>query len=282
MWEEVARRVRAKGGRILTGYRMTRLISDGRRLTGIEALNLSTGEAELFEGDYFFSTAPIQELMRAFDAPPPANVLDVSDGLMYRDFLMVGLLVPSLKIRESATERMVRDNWIYIQEPDVLLGRLQIFNNWSPAMVADPNTVWLGLEYFCNQTDRLWTAPDRETIALAASELARIGIIEPDCVLDSTLLRMEKTYPAYFGTYPRFHEIREYLDRFENLFAVGRNGMHRYNNQDHSMLTAMTAVDHIIAGETDKSELWKINTETDYHEEKAGPPATAVPQSACK
>ena len=152
------------------------------------------------------------------------------------------------------------------------LGRLQVFNNWSPFMVNDPSTVWLGLEYFCNETDDIWKTADDRLIAFATEELSRIGIIEAVDVLDSTVLRMEKTYPAYFGTYNRFAELRSYVDAYENLFLVGRNGMHRYNNQDHSMLTAMVAVDNIIAGEIDKARLWAINTETEYHEEKESSP----------
>jgi protoporphyrinogen oxidase len=151
----------------------------------------------------------------------------------------------------------------------VLLGRLQIFNNWSPFLVADPGTVWLGLEYFCNQSDEIWNLSDERMAALAVEELSRIGIIDATAVLDSTVLRMEKTYPAYFGTYSRFGEIREYVDSFDNLFLIGRNGMHRYNNQDHSMLTAMMVVDGIVAGKVDRAGLWDVNTETDYHEEKS-------------
>ena len=153
----------------------------------------------------------------------------------------------------------------------MLLGRLQVFNNWSPYLVADPATVWLGLEYFCNQSDEIWSLSDERMIALATAELSRIGIVEASQVLDATVLRMDKTYPAYFGTYNRFSEIREYVDRYANLFLIGRNGMHRYNNQDHSMLTAMMAVDGIIAGHVDRSALLEVNTETDYHEEKELP-----------
>jgi len=163
---------------------------------------------------------------------------------------------------------VVRDNWIYIQEPDVKIGRLQIFNNWSPSMVADANTVWLGLEYFCNEGDPLWSMADEELKQLGARELDEIGLIDRADVIDATVIRMPKTYPAYFGTYDRLSEIRACLDAIPNLFLVGRNGMHRYNNQDHSMLTAMTAVDNIIAGRTNKDNLWDINTEQDYHEEK--------------
>jgi protoporphyrinogen oxidase len=272
MWEEVARRIREGGGEIHTGYRAERMVTDGCRVKSVEATG-TTGKTESFEGDYFFSTAPVQEIMRSFDVAPPQNVLDVSDGLVYRDFLTVGLLVRSLRIHDETPQgkQLIRDNWIYIQEPDVLLGRLQVFNNWSPYLVADPATVWLGLEYFCNQSDEIWSLSDERMIALATAELSRIGIVEASQVLDATVLRMEKTYPAYFGTYNRFSEIREYVDRYANLFLIGRNGMHRYNNQDHSMLTAMMVVDGIIAGHVDRSALWEVNTEMDYHEKEEFP-----------
>jgi len=270
MWEEVARRVREMGGEIHTGYRAVRLITDGWTVKALEATNCETGETVSFEGDYFFSTAPVQELVRAFDVPPPPNVMEVSDGLVYRDFIIVGLLVRSLKIHDGTPpgDKLISDNWIYIQEPDVLLGRLQIFNNWSPFLVADPSHVWLGLEYCCNESDDIWNYSAERMTALAKEELTRIGFIDAGEVLDSTVLKMEKTYPAYFGTYGRFAEIRDHVDRYLNLYLVGRNGMHRYNNQDHSMLTAMMAVDQIIAGETDKAALWNVNTEVEYHEQK--------------
>jgi len=271
MWEEAARRILEMGGEIHTGCRAERLITDGWRVTALETTN-SAGDRKCFEGDYFFSTAPVQEIMRSFDVAPPKNVLEVSDGLVYRDFITVGLLLRSLKINDETPQgkQLIRDNWIYIQEPDVQLGRLQVFNNWSPFMVADSANVWLGLEYFCNQSDEIWNLSDERMVALATEELSKIGIIDATEVLDATVLRMEKTYPAYFGTYDRFGEIREHVDRYANLFLIGRNGMHRYNNQDHSMLTAMMAVDDIIAGKTDKTGLWEVNTEMDYHEEKKG------------
>jgi protoporphyrinogen oxidase len=270
MWDEVARHIKEKGGEIRTGYRFERILTDGWRVRAVLATNTTTGQSETIEGDYFFSTAPVQELMRSFDVAPPQNVLEVSDGLVYRDFVTVGLLVGSLRINDDTPlgKKLISDNWIYVQEPDVLLGRLQIFNNWSPYMVADQANVWLGLEYFCNKSDKIWSLSDEQMVALASQELAKIGIIELSELLDSTVLRMEKTYPAYFGTYDRFLEIREHVDRYENLFLIGRNGMHRYNNQDHSMLTAMIAVDNIIAGRMDKAGLWEVNTETDYHEQK--------------
>ena len=270
MWEEAARRVTELGGDIRMGYTVDGIVTSGDQVTGVRATDQATGESHLFEGDYFFSTMPVRELLDAFDAPPPPNVLEVSRGLIYRDFLTVGLLMKDLKIHDQTPQgkKLVADNWIYIQEPDVQVGRLQIFNNWSPYLVADPAKVWIGLEYFCNDTDALWKKPDAEMIAFAVEELARIGIIDAAAVEDATVIRVEKTYPAYFGTYDRFDEIRAFVDGIENLFLIGRNGMHRYNNQDHSMLTAMMAVDNIAAGVKDKAPLWDVNTETEYHEEK--------------
>ena len=150
----------------------------------------------------------------------------------------------------------------------MLLGRLQIFNNWSPHLVSDPTKVWIGLEYFCYDTDDLWKMEDESLKRFAIAEVARIGILEADAVSDAHVVRVPKTYPAYFGTYDRFNELREFTDRFDNIFLVGRNGMHKYNNQDHSMLTAMHVVDGLCAGKVDKAALWGINTEQEYHEEK--------------
>jgi protoporphyrinogen oxidase len=259
MWEEVALKVQEMGGEVLMNQDVQQIVIEGNR---VKALRTATGA---FEGDYFFSTMPVQELIRKLDgAPVPAEVREVSEGLMYRDFITVGLLLRRLKLEGA----LIRDNWIYIQEPDVLAGRLQIFNNWSPYLTADPENVWVGVEYFCYEGDALWQKPDDEMKAFAAAELSRIGIIDQDAVLDATVIRMPKTYPAYFGAYDRFDLVRQYTDRFENLFLVGRNGMHKYNNQDHSMLTAMTAVDNIIAGRSDKANIWATNTEQEYHESK--------------
>jgi protoporphyrinogen oxidase len=268
MWETVARKVIQMGGQIITGFDVNGIHCEGSRVRSVSGVD-DRRQPRTFAGDYFFSTMPIQELIRSLDTPVPADAREVSDGLLYRDFITVGLLLKKLKIGSNAgTQQLIDDNWIYIQEPDVLAGRLQIFNNWSPYMVSDPERVWLGVEYFCYETDELWKKPDQDMAALAKEELDRIGIIDRNDVLDWTVIRMPKTYPAYFGTYPRFDELRRYLDTFENLFLVGRNGMHKYNNQDHSMLTAMVAVDTILAGSTDKAPIWKVNTEMEYHEEK--------------
>jgi protoporphyrinogen oxidase len=280
LWEHAADLIEEMGGEIRLGWRVTSLhVETGRdgvdRITSIEA-RTPQGEIAKLQGDYFYSTMPVRELLRAIDTPVPPQVRAISDGLVYRDFITVGLLVDRLLITEPDGS-MIKDNWIYIQEPDVLVGRMQVFNNWSPHLVSDPSKVWIGLEYFCYDTDVLWNKTNEEIAQFAISEVAKIGILNPGEVRDSCVFRVPKTYPAYFGTYDRFEEIIRYMDRFENLFLVGRNGMHKYNNQDHSMLTAMVSVDNILAGITDKSNLWDINTEQEYHENKAAPAREEVP-----
>ncbi len=270
MWQIVGEQVTRRGGTILMKHRVRRLHVAEARISAIDAINVDSGEVNTYTPDYVFSTMPVKELIEALDMDIPDTVRQVAGGLVYRDFVTVGLLLKKLKVWEKDRKgcRPIRDNWIYIQDPDVKLGRLQVFNNWSPYMVADPATTWVGLEYFCYDSDDLWNLPDVEMIELAKMELARIGIIEPDDVLDGTVLRMPKTYPAYFGTYDRFQEIVDFVDQFSNLFLIGRNGMHKYNNQDHSMLTAMTAVDNLTTGRTDKANIWGVNTEMEYHEEQ--------------
>jgi len=270
LWEHVACLIKQKGGEIHMGWKVDAIhFAEGAelRVASIEAIN-EQGERQTFAGDYFFSTMPMRELIRAMKIPVPANVLEVSDGLQYRDFITVGLLADRLKVKEP-DGGLLKDTWIYIQEPDVTLGRLQIFNNWSPYLVSDPTKVWIGLEYFCYDTDDLWKMPDDDLKQFAIAEVAKIGILEAADVSDAHVVRVPKTYPAYFGTYSRFDELKDFTNRIENLFLVGRNGMHKYNNQDHSMLTAMHAVDGIVAGKVDKKALWEINTEQEYHEEKA-------------
>ncbi|HEY1603436.1 MAG TPA: NAD(P)/FAD-dependent oxidoreductase [Pirellulales bacterium] len=270
MWETVADDIVRRGGEIIAHKKVTHVHIVEDRVVAVSAVDLQTGQVSRYAGEFFFSTMPVQELIEALPAGVPGNVREVGSGLIYRDFITVGLLVNKLAVSERFRDgtRPITDNWIYIQEPDVQLGRLQIFNNWSPYMVADPSKIWMGLEYFCYESDALWQMSDAEIVALASEELSRIGIIDRADVVDSTVIRMPKTYPAYFGTYERFDEIRQYLDRFANLFLVGRNGMHKYNNQDHSMLTAIMAVDNILAGRTDKANIWDVNTEQDYHEAK--------------
>jgi protoporphyrinogen oxidase len=193
--------------------------------------------------------------------PEGTHIAQIAVDLPYRSFMTAGLLLRSMRGGPTPA-----DNWIYIQEPDVRIGRLQIFNNWSPALIADPKNVWLGLEYFCDQGDDLWVMEDGQFLDFATGELEKIGLIDPKDVIDRTLVRVPYAYPAYFGAYNQFETLRTYLDRFSNLYPIGRNGMHRYNNQDHSMLTANAAVDS-ITNSAPKEAIWSVNAEGSYHEE---------------
>lgn len=281
MWEKCGREIESQGGEIRYHSRVDHihLSLDGKQVTSILVTNTQTGQTEELTADYVFSTMPIRDLVAGVQGTSvPSPVQEVAAGLVYRDFITVGLLLKKLVIQDPGKAR-ITDNWIYVQEPDVQLGRIQIFNNWSEHLVAKAENVWLGLEYFCQEGDDLWNLSDDAMKQLAIQELSKIGIAHSEDILDGTVLRVPKTYPAYFGTYDRFGEVRKWVDSIENLFLIGRNGMHRYNNQDHSMLTAMVAVDNILAGRTDKANLWDVNTEQEYHEEQK-PAAPSSPSPA--
>ncbi len=271
MWQTVAKKVQAAGAELHQNKVITQIHIEKNQVVAVEVLDAVTGQIETVMGDYFFSTMPVKELIAGIKGVDvPANVQEVAAGLPYRDFITVGLLMRKMKLES------LHDNWIYIQEPEVKVGRLQIFNNWSPYMVKDPDTIWIGMEYFVNEGDALWTKSKEEMAQFGIKELEKIGVIDAKDVLDSTVIHEKKTYPAYFGTYNRFDEIRQFVDPIENLFLLGRNGMHRYNNQDHSMLTAMVAVENIVASRVNKDNLWDINTEQDYHEAKEGSQSDAA------
>ena len=272
MWEEVAALVQQKGGEL---YTQQRVVDVQRRRNHIESVmvrDLRDGSVRTVPCDFMLSTMPIQELAAQL-RPEDAQISRVAGALPYRDFMTAGLLVKRMRPTRSAgslsSNGMPADNWIYIQEPDVKLGRLQIFNNWSPALVASPDTIWLGLEYFCEEGDGLWTMRDSSFLDFAAMELEKIGLIARSDVMDGTVVRVPKAYPAYFGEYQHIDQVRKWLDGIGNLFPVGRNGMHCYNNQDHSMLAAKAAVDCIAAGSSDKSALWAVNAEDEYHETRS-------------
>ena len=270
MWEELAAMILENGGEIHLNQEVIKIKTKDKHITTVESVDRTTGKTQKWNGNYFISTMPVKDLVDSFDNVPK-HVNDVADGLMYRDFITVGLLLNELKIKNKSKlktiNNLVPDNWIYIQERDVKIGRLQIFNNWSPYLVNDPDNVWIGLEYFCNEGDELWNMSQRDFTDFAVQELVKIGIIIQEDVLDSIVLKVEKTYPAYFGSYDHFNKIREFTDEYQNLYLIGRNGMHRYNNMDHSMLTAITAVENIVNGVVSKNNIWNINAEEDYHEE---------------
>jgi protoporphyrinogen oxidase len=273
LWEEVARLVKEKGGEIHMQHEAVGISVNSDSVESLTIRNNVNGEETTYKGDYIFSTMPIKDLIkRMTPSQTPDKVKEIAKGLVYRDFITVGLLLKKLQITNNTKNKtlnnIVPDNWIYIQESDVKIGRLQIFNNWSPYMVADKDHVWIGLEYFCQEGDELWSKPDPEFIEFAIEELEKIDIIYKEDVIDSTILRVPKTYPAYFGTYDQFDELCAYTDSLKNLFMIGRNGMHRYNNADHSMLTAMVAVENIQQGITTKKNIWEVNTEQEYHESK--------------
>lgn len=274
MWEEVASRVVGSGGQIFLKHRVVGLQRSGDTIVAAHVMDMVSGETRRVPCDAFFSTMPVRELVDQL-APADERVRRIAHGLPYRDFMTAGIVVRKMGGSRGGTtgrHRFPPDNWIYIQEPDVRIGRLQIFNNWSPYMVADPETVSLGLEYFCQEGDDLWSMPDSKFISFAALELEKIGLIDKDGVINGTVVRVPKAYPAYFGEYPSIGRVRNYLDGIQNLFAIGRNGMHRYNNQDHSMLAAREAVDCLVHRRADKSGIWAVNTEDEYHETREQKP----------
>ncbi len=282
LWEKMADEIRDMGGEIIFNVKATRILQKDGSISGVEftktvsaenSLPELTDETILYTGDYYFSSMPVKDLIIAMDKDAPKDVYDIAKELPYRDFITVGLLVDKLLLKNltsmKTVNNIVPDCWIYIQERDVKIGRLQIFNNWSPYLPAkNEETVWIGLEYFCNEGDSLWNLSKEEFIEFAISELVKIDIISREDVLDATHIRVKKAYPAYFGTYKHFDRVESYLSSIANLFCIGRNGQHRYNNMDHSMLTAIEAVNAIKAGSTDKSILWNVNTEQEYHETK--------------
>lgn len=273
MWETVTELIQQKGAKVIMEAEVTG-VSKNVQSGSLSAVTIrnKSGETETLQGDLFFSTMAIKDLFEAFDFEVNPEIKDIATTLPYRDFITVGLLCNKLSISDNSVinpqNNLVPDNWIYIQEREVKIGRLQIFNNWSPFMVADPAKVWMGLEYFCTEGDELWSMSDNDFIEFAKREIELIGIAKIEDITDAHIVRVKKTYPAYTGSYSEFDKVKTYLNTIPNLYPVGRNGMHKYNNSDHSMLTAMTAVDLILEGSPEKEVLWLINTEEEYHEEK--------------
>src|SRR5579863_313212 len=271
MWEAVAAEIIRLGGEIHLNTALESFTGDGHHTmisAGIK--NTLTSEAESIAGDYFISTMPVRELLDTMsNISIPSEAKLISDRLEYRDFLIVGILVSELAIRDDKNKmENIKDNWIYIQDKNVKAGRIQIFNNWSPYMVRDVNKIWLGVEYFCNEGDAFWQQKDETLIQFAIAEMESIGMIRLVDVEESMVLKVEKAYPSYYGSYAHFETVKQFLNSIVNFYPIGRNGMHRYNNSDHSMMTAMAAVDNIISGNQSKENIWDINTEEEYHEEK--------------
>jgi len=262
MWETAAALFQKNGGVLKLNCQVKELEIGATEVTGVRYVDQS-GALITLACTHAISTMPIKDLIAASKERWPVNIRKTAQDLAYRDFITVGLLYPSKDL-----PRELLDNWIYIQEPGVQVGRVQVFNNWSPFMVAAKDTTWLGLEFFCHETDALWRMSDEELKALAQKEMLQIGLVSSTQAQDAVVLRVPKAYPGYFGeAYKNFESVRASLDEITNLFLVGRNGMHRYNNQDHSMLTAKEAAEQIVSGRVNKAKIWNINVGDDYHEE---------------
>lgn len=273
LWEIVGSDVEKMGGEIRLNSKATKINVKDNKIISVEYEY--EGKIETISADYIISSMPVKDLINAIDdGNKTSEVSRVANGLPYRDFMTVGLLLNKLNLKNKTkiktVSNIIPDTWIYVQEPDVKLGRIQIFNNWSPYLLEDvEKNVWIGLEYFCDEGDEYWNMSDEEFIKFAIDELVKINVIDSkDDVIDSNRVRIKKAYPAYFDTYKEFDKVKDYLNNIDNLFCVGRNGQHRYNNMDHSMLTAFETVRTIKSGNNDKTNIWKVNTEKEYHEVK--------------
>ena len=272
LWELTAEDFIKKGGKLIRNAKVVRVIKDANNvMTGL--VYLKDGEEIRVEGDYVISSMPVKDLVAGMNDVPD-DIAGIAEGLPYRDYMTVGVLVPRLNLKNETKiptlGNIVPDNWVYVHDRNVQMGRFQIYNNWSPYMVKDvEHSVWVGLEYFCNEGDQMWSMTDDAFAQMAINEMVTMGLIsDKNEVIDCHVERVKKAYPAYFDTYDRMDELRDYLNTIPNLFCVGRNGQHRYNNIDHSMCTSFETVRNILAGKTEKDNIWNVNTEKEYHEQK--------------
>lgn len=267
-WETVAEEIRRLGGEIHLNSKVTAVNLKSGLFESVVA-ERQNGTASTHAGAGLFTSMPVKDLIGSITGQAvPQTVCDVAAGLPYRDFLTVGLLVKKIKLKDKKVRNnLIPDCWIYIQEPDVNIGRIQVFNNWSPYLVKNPkDTVWLGLEYFCSEGDNFWNMSDEDFIRFAVEELEKLDIVDPGDVLDAVRIKVKKAYPGYFGSYESFDIVRRWIDSIKNLYCIGRNGQHRYNNMDHSMLTAIEAVKVHLNDFNDKSSIWSVNADASYHE----------------
>ena len=273
LWDVTAAKVISKGGKILKNHKAVRLVKDENN--HIKEVVCTTPEGEVsFEADIVISSMPVKDLVAGMN-DVPEDMRTIAEGLPYRDYLTLGVLVPKLllnnKTKHKTIGNIIPDNWVYVHDRGIHMGRFQIYNNWSPYMVKDlENTVWVGLEYFCYENDEWWNMSEDEFAKFAIEDMVKLGLIDSaDSVLDYHEEKVKKAYPAYFDTSERMDELTAYLNTIDNLYCVGRNGQHRYNNLDHSMCTSFETVKNILSGRTDKSNIWSVNTETEYHESKS-------------
>ena len=272
LWDVTASEIEKLGGTILKNAKVTGIHKNEQQV--ITSLQYTQdGEEKIMEGDIVISSMPLKDLIEGMN-DVPAGPLRIAKGLPYRDYRTLGVLVPKLNLKNRTKIRtvgnIVPDNWVYVHDRTVRMGRLQIYNNWSPYMVKDlEHTVWVGLEYFCTEDDDFWNMTDKEFTRLGIKEMVKMGLIDNKrLVLDAHAERVKKAYPAYFDTYEEIDKLIAYINTIDNLYCVGRNGQHRYNNIDHSMMTSFETVNNILSGKKDKSNIWNVNTEKEYHEQK--------------
>ena len=270
LWDVTAAEVEKLGGTIIKNAKVTRVHKNANNV--LTSLTYEKDGQELtMEGDYFISSMPVRDLVGGMN-DVPADAARIAAGLPYRDYMTLGVLVPKINLVNKTNIRTVNnivpDCWVYVQDRNVKLGRFQIYNNWSPYMIKDlEHTVWIGLEYFVNEGDEYWNMTEEEFAKIGVSEMIKLGLIDsPDVVLDVHMEKVKKAYPAYFDTYDEIDRLVDYLSSIENLYCVGRNGQHRYNNIDHSMVASFEAVKNILTGSKDKKNIWSVNTEQEYHE----------------
>lgn len=273
IYEIMADKIIKMGGEIILDQQVTAVNNNHHnKITSVTATNVIDSSSKEYVADYVISSMPVKNLFASFSSSPPLLIKTIAENLKYRDYINVGILLNKMPLHNNSTistlNNIIPDQWIYVQEKDLKIGRIDFFNNFSTAMLQDKKKIWLSAEYFCTEGDNIWNLSDKDLIKLTLQELIKINFINLDDVIDAKILKQTKAYPAYFGSYSHFDQLKKYLHSYKNLFLVGRNGMHKYNNMDHSILSGLTAADLILSHQTSKDILWNINTDQKYHESK--------------
>ena len=271
LWEVVADSVKEKGGTIITEAKVTKITQKDKMIKSVTYVK--DNKEITIKADYFISSMPIKDLINGMN-DVPKKINKIATNLPYRDYMTVGVLIPKLNLKNETKIKtignIVPDNWVYVHDKKVKMGRFQIYNNWSPYLVKDlDHTIWMGLEYFCNEGDNMWNMTDDDFASFGIEEMITMGLIDnKEDVIDYHVERVKKAYPAYFDSYEHIEDVKKYINKIQNLYCVGRNGQHKYNNIDHSMVTSFEAVNNIINNISNKDNIWNVNTEKEYHEVK--------------
>lgn len=271
LWELLSEKVEDLGGVIKKNCKVVEILSEENKIKCLRYVE--DGETKSIDGDIFLSTMPLKDLVIGMGQVVPENIENIAKGLPYRDFITIGLLLKKINLKNETNIKtlgnIIPDCWMYVQEPEVKMCRIQVFNNWSPYLVEKPKeNIWIGLEYVCSEKDEIWNLSEEEFKNFAVEELLRINLIKKSDIKDYHVEKVKKAYPAYFDTYSQIDEVVDFINKWDNLYCIGRNGQHRYNNMDHSMLTAIEAVKNIKSGKRSKDNIWNVNVEKEYHEEK--------------